>query len=126
VFLPKERVLVSGDDVHKMTPFMGDSYPYEWIRTLEAAEALDFDYVIGGHGDIMKGKQTIGLWKQYFHDLLDHTAAAVSDGATLEESQKRVAEFLIAKYADKFTSEFADIVGDNVAKACEVIAFNIH
>jgi hypothetical protein len=53
---------------------MGDSYPYDWIKTLDVAEKLDFDYVIAGHGDVMRGKETFELWKQYFRDLLDQTA----------------------------------------------------
>src|SRR2546429_4436147 len=47
VFLPKERVLCTGDSLHGWTPFIGDSYPYDWIKTLDAAEKLDFDAVIG-------------------------------------------------------------------------------
>src|SRR6266513_2735141 len=66
VFLPKEKVLVTGDVLHGWTPFMGDSYPYDWIRTLDVAEKLDFDYVIAGHGDVMRDKQKFELWKQYF------------------------------------------------------------
>ena len=123
VFLPKEKVLVTGDALHGWTPFMGDSYPYEWIQTLDAAEKLDFDYVISGHEDVMQGKQKFELWKQYFRDLMEHTAAEYSDGASLEEVKKRVSEFLISKYADKFDPNFARSVGSNVAKAYQVIAF---
>jgi glyoxylase-like metal-dependent hydrolase (beta-lactamase superfamily II) len=43
VYLPKEKVLVTGDALHGWTPYMGDSYPYDWITTLDAAEKLDFD-----------------------------------------------------------------------------------
>jgi len=102
VYLPNERVLVTGDALHGWTPYMGDSYPYDWIKTLDVAEKLDFDYVIGGHGDVMRGKQTFELWKQYFRDLLDQTAAAYPDGITLEQAQS---------------------VGSNVIKAYQVTAF---
>ncbi len=122
VFLPKEKVLVTGDALHGWTPFMGDSYPYDWIQTLDAAEKLDFDYVISGHGDVMQGKQKFELWKQYFRDLMDHTAAAYGDGTSLEEAKKRVSELLISKYADKFDPNFPRSVGSNVAKAYQVIA----
>jgi len=122
VFLPKEKVLVTGDALHGWTPFMGDSYPYDWIQTLDAAEKLDFDYVISGHGDVMQDKQKFELWKQYFRDLMEHTAAAYADGASLEETKKRVSEFLISKYADRFDPNFPRSVGSNVAKAHQVIA----
>lgn len=56
VYLPKEKVIITGDALHGWTPYMGDSYPYDWIRMLEATEKLDFDYIIGGHGGVMRGK----------------------------------------------------------------------
>ena len=123
VFLPKEKVLVCGDALHGWTPFMGDSYPYEWIKTLDVAEKLDFDYSIGGHGDVMRGKQKFELWKQYFQDLMDQTAAAYSNGASLAEAQKKVSASLIEKYAHDFTAAFPQDVGANVTKAYQVIAF---
>jgi glyoxylase-like metal-dependent hydrolase (beta-lactamase superfamily II) len=123
VFLPKEKVLVTGDALHGWTPFMGDSYPYEWIQTLDAAEKLDFDSVLGGHGDVMHGKVKFELWKQYFQDLMERTAAAYAEGASLERAQKSVADFLTKKYADRFDANFSKSVTANVTKAYQVIAF---
>jgi cyclase len=122
VFLPKEKILICGDALHGWTPFMGDSYPYEWITTLDAAEKLDFTQALGGHGDVMQGKAKFELWKQYFHDLLDETSRAYSAGATLEEAQKQVAKILIAKYADKFDPAFPQSVIPNITKAYQTIA----
>ena len=123
VFLPKEKILVCGDALHGWTPFMGDSYPYDWIKTLDAAENLDFEQAIGGHGDIMKGKQRFELWKQYFQDLMDQTSAAYSAGASLDEAKKKVSAWMVAKYASQFTATFPQDVVANVAKAYQVIAF---
>ena len=123
VFLPNEKFIATGDALHGWTPFMGDSYPYEWIQTLDAAERLDFDSVLGGHGDVMHGKLRFELWKQYFQDLMDRTAAAYAEGASLEQAQKTVADFLNKKYADKFDPNFPKSVTANVTKAYQVIAF---
>jgi cyclase len=122
VFLPKEKVLVTGDALHGWTPYMGDSYPYDWIKTLDAAEKLNFDYAIGGHGEVIRGKQTFELWKQYFSDLLDQTAAAYAAGATLDQAKKRVSDYLASKYAAKFDPKFPQSVGSNVIKAYQVTA----
>jgi cyclase len=122
IYLPKEKVLVTGDALHGWTPFMGDSYPYDWIQTLDAAEKLDFDQVLGGHGDVMQGKQKFELWKQYFRDLLDETARSYSAGASLEDAQKQISEILIAKYAAKFDPNFPKSVVANITKAYQVIA----
>jgi cyclase len=123
VFLPNEKVLVTGDALHGWTPFMGDSYPYEWIKTLDAAEKLDFNLVLGGHGDVMHGKLRFEIWKQYFQDLMDRTAAAYAEGASLDQAQKSVSEFLTRKYADRFDPNFPKSVTANVTKAYQVIAF---
>ncbi|HXN50947.1 MAG TPA: MBL fold metallo-hydrolase [Candidatus Acidoferrum sp.] len=123
VFLPNEKVIVTGDALHGWTPFMGDSYPYDWIQTLDAAEKLDFDSVLGGHGDVMHGKQKFELWKQYFQDLMDRTAAVYAEGASLDEVKKTVSDFLTKKYADKFDPNFPKSVTANVTKAYQVIAF---
>jgi cyclase len=123
VYLPREKVLVTGDALHGWTPYMGDSYPFDWIQTLDAAEKLDFDQVIAGHGDVMRGKQRFDLWKQYFRDLLDETAQAYARGASLEDTEKEVSKILIAKYVDKFDPGFSQGVIGNIAKAYQVIAF---
>ena len=122
VYLPKEKVLVTGDALHGWTPFMGDSYPFEWIQTLDTAEKLDFDQVLGGHGDVMQGKQKFELWKQYFRDLLDETAKSYAAGASLEDAQKQVSKILIANYAARFDPNFPQSVIANVTKAYQVIA----
>ena len=123
VFLPNEKFIATGDALHGWTPFMGDSYPYEWIQTLDAAEKLDFNSVLGGHGDVMHGKLRFELWKQYFQDLMDRTTAAYAEGASLEQAKKIVGDFLTRKYADRFDPDFPKSVTANVTKAYQVIAF---
>ncbi len=122
VYLPKEQVLVTGDALHGWTPFMGDSYPYDWIKTLDAAEKLDFEKVIGGHGDVILGKEKFEIWKQYFTDLMSETAEAYAQGATLEEAQKQVSATLVTKYGAKFGPTFSDDVVGNITKAYQVTA----
>ena len=122
VYLPKEKIIICGDALHGWTPFMGDSYPFAWIQTLDAAEKLDFEQALGGHGDVMRGKEKFELWKSYFRDLLDETARIYGGGASLEEAQKQVSTILIGKYASKFDPNFPRSVTANVTKAYQVIS----
>jgi cyclase len=122
VFLPKEKILICGDAMHGWTPFMGDSYPYDWIKTLDAAEKLDFTQALGGHGDVMHNKDKFELWKQYFHDLMEETATSYGNGASLEDAQKQVSKALIAKYSAKFDPNFPHDVIPNITKAYQTIA----
>jgi cyclase len=122
VYLPKERFIATGDMLHGWTPYMGDGYPYDWIQTLDNAEKLDFEYVLGGHGDVMRGKGAFELWKEYFRDLMAETADAYAQGATLAEARKTVAAELVQKYAGKFPPTFPHDVIPNVEKAYRVVS----
>lgn len=115
-------MIATGDALHGWVPFTGDCYPYDWIKTLDAAEKLDFDQAIGGHGDIIPGKEKFEMWKQYFTDRMSATAEAYAQGATLEEAQKQMSALLAPKYASKFGERFSDSVVGNITKAYLVTA----
>jgi glyoxylase-like metal-dependent hydrolase (beta-lactamase superfamily II) len=122
VYLPREKVLISGDLLHGSTPYMGDSYPYDWIQTLEELERLDFDYVISGHGGVMRGKERLRLWKQYLGDLMERTAQAYAGGATLEEAGRQIAPTLIEQYGERISPTFSERVIANIEKAYRVVS----
>src|SRR5262249_16981544 len=41
VYLPRERVVVTGDALIGWTPYMGDGYPEDWAATLDRLARLD-------------------------------------------------------------------------------------
>ena len=120
VYLPQEKILMTGDLLHTWTPYMGDSYPWEWIGTLDRLAKLDFETVIPGHGDLLHGKAQFDVWKQYLRDLMSETTEAWKQGVTLAAAQKTVAAKLVAKYADKFPETFPKDVLRNIEKAYQV------
>jgi glyoxylase-like metal-dependent hydrolase (beta-lactamase superfamily II) len=125
VYVPDAKVIVTGDSLHSGTPTFTDASPYDWIRTLDSAEKLDFEYVIGGHGEVMHGKETFELWKRYFTDLLGVTADAVAMGKSLAETQNELRPILIEKYGAKFgeiPNPFAQTVDANIERAFRTIA----
>jgi len=122
VYLPQDKVIVTGDALHTWTPYMGDSYPYDWIHTLEAAAQLDFEYVIGGHGDLQRGKSQFKAWQNYFRDLLAETANAFAEGATMAEAVKRLSPSLVAKYQSAMPATFSEDIVGNIQKAYRVLS----
>lgn len=122
VYLPKEKVIFTGDLVQGFTPFMGDSYPYDWVRTLQEVERLDFDYLLGGHGVVMRGKEHVRLLESYFRDLMAQTAEAYAQGASREETRKRVAPVLVEKYGTRISATFDKDVFGNIDKAYRVVS----
>ncbi len=53
VYLPKEKVVITGDALIGWTPYMGDGYPEDWVGTLDRLAQLDFTHIIMGHGDVV-------------------------------------------------------------------------
>src|SRR3989442_4091670 len=49
VYLPKEKVVITGDAMIGWTPFMGDGYPEEWAATLDRLAPPQFPPIIMGH-----------------------------------------------------------------------------
>ena len=121
VYLPQDRVIATGDLLHAWMPYMADSHPYDWIRTLEAAAALDFDTVIAGHGDVMRGKERFGLWASYFRDLLREAGESYARGDTLAEAREKVAAALRPRYGPAFGARFDGSINGNVNKAYRVV-----
>ena len=56
---------------------------------------------LGGHGDVLRGKEIFELGKQCFRDLMNETAEAYAQGARLDEARKRVAAAFAEKYKGK-------------------------
>ncbi|TMA23943.1 MAG: MBL fold metallo-hydrolase [Deltaproteobacteria bacterium] len=59
IYLPKEKVVATGDALIDWMPFMADGYPEEWVGTLDALNKLDFTHIIPGHGEVMPKAQLV-------------------------------------------------------------------
>jgi len=114
-YLPKQRVVATGDLLHGWMPFMGDSYPPEWVATLDALDKLDFDHIIGGHGGV-KPKAHLRFFRNYLADLIAEVRRARDRGDSLEQASKSVAAALAPKYEAGMDGRFAGSVGANIEK----------
>jgi glyoxylase-like metal-dependent hydrolase (beta-lactamase superfamily II) len=56
VFLPKERILITGDLVVHPVPYMFGGYPGEFGRTLVKMEQIRFDTIVPGHGEVLRAE----------------------------------------------------------------------
>ena len=97
VFLPKEKVVITGDAVIGWTPFMGDGYPEDWVGTLDRLAALDFDRMILGHGP-PAGRDWLRLFRGYIADLVEAVRREAAAGATLDEVKTHIPDRLAPAY----------------------------
>jgi len=103
VYLPREKVAITGDAVIGWTPFMGDGYPEEWAGTVDRLAQLDFTHMIMGHGDVA-GRDWLRVFRSYVHDLVEAVRQEVAAGATLDEVKQRVPARLAPTYEKPFST----------------------
>jgi len=114
-YLPKQKVVATGDLLHGWMPFMGDSYPPEWVATLDALDKLDFEQIVGGHGPV-KPRSHLRFFRNYLADLIEAVKAARGRGETLDQAKAKVAAALKPKYDAGMDGRFDGSVGANVEK----------
>lgn len=89
VFLPKERIVITGDLLTTGLSNMSDSYPLEWAATLDELKKLDFDTVVPGHGDAFTDKARIDAFQAYLRDVWSELSRLKKEGVPAEEAAKR-------------------------------------
>jgi cyclase len=90
VYLPKERVLCSGDLLVNHFANLVDGYVSEWPDALEKLRSIDFVDVIPGHGDPFKGKERIDWFQSYLRDIWQQATKLHADGIPAAEAARRI------------------------------------
>jgi cyclase len=90
VFLPRERVVMTGDFLTSGLSNMSDSYPDEWAASLDALKKLDFETVMPGHGEAFTDRAKIDYFQSYLRDVWTETSRLKKEGVPVEEAAKRV------------------------------------
>jgi cyclase len=90
VFLPRERILCSGDFFNGYIGYMGDAYVDEWADSLDHLAQLDFETVIPGHGAPFTGKARIALVQACLRDLWRQVVDLRRAGVAADEAAPRV------------------------------------
>jgi len=103
VYLPREKVVITGDAMIGWTPFMGDGYPEEWTGTLDRLAQLDFTHIIMGHGNVT-GREWLGTFRSYVHDMVEAVRQEAATGATLDEVKQPVTAKLAPRYEKPFST----------------------
>ncbi|MDE3166546.1 MAG: MBL fold metallo-hydrolase [Acidobacteriota bacterium] len=85
VYLPKERILCTGDAVvNGPYNFTGDGDLANWPKVIHAAQQLPADFVLPGHG-VAGGKELLEGQARFLLDLYKAVENEVSGGHKLEE-----------------------------------------
>jgi cyclase len=117
IYLPREKVIATGDALIDWMPYMNDGYPEDWIQTLNKLEKYDFERVIPGHGEVVP-KAHLAFFRGYITDLIAAVKKAAADGASLDEMKKQLGDQLAPKYEKGMSKyplgQYRDRIGLNV------------
>ena len=89
VLLPNEKVVITGDFLTAGLSNMSDSYPTDWVASLDALKKLDFDTVLPGHGEAFTDKAKIEYFQAYLRDVWTEVGQLKKQGVSAEEAAKR-------------------------------------
>ena len=104
VFLPKEKILITGDLLTNSIPLMRDAYPLEWSATLAGVEKLDYTQNIPGHGDVQQGKERLVMLRAFLDDLIPAVRRAIEEGKSVDEAKRTVKAELAPRHEKSFPS----------------------
>lgn len=90
VYLPAERILITGDLITGGIPYLGDGYALEWAETLLALKALDFETIVPGHGPAFQDRQRVDQLSAYLADLWRQVEVLHGLGVSMEDALNRV------------------------------------
>lgn len=91
VWLPAERIAITGDLVVWPVPLIGNTaVPLEYAGTLEKLLALGAGIFVPGHGPVQRDDTYVRLVARLAASIRDQVRAAVARGESLEETRKRV------------------------------------
>jgi glyoxylase-like metal-dependent hydrolase (beta-lactamase superfamily II) len=102
VFLPNEKVLITGDLLTNGIPLMRDAFPLEWSATLAGVERLDYAQNIPGHGDVQHGKERLQMLRAFLDDLVPAVRKAIAEGKAVAEAKQTVKAELSVKHEKNF------------------------
>ncbi|HVQ64512.1 MAG TPA: MBL fold metallo-hydrolase [Terriglobia bacterium] len=99
VYLPKEKLVMTGDMLTSTLSNMSDAFVNEWVTTLDELKKLDFTTVMPGHGEAFTDKAKIDYFQAYLRDVWTEVTRLKQQGVSAEEAARRAD---LTKHRERF------------------------
>lgn len=104
LYLPKEKIVITGDLLVNPVSFALSSYPTGWIKTLEYIDSLDTAIIVPGHGEPLRDesllKATLAVFKELMQRGADAKARGLDPDAARAEIMPQIKELMVAITGD--------------------------
>jgi glyoxylase-like metal-dependent hydrolase (beta-lactamase superfamily II) len=94
LYLPNERIVITGDLLVNPISFALSCYPTEWLQTLEKIDALDARIIVPGHGAPLRDETLLHATMDVFRLLLREGKAAKAKGLDPDQARQSIAPML--------------------------------
>ena len=89
-WLPRQRIVMTGDVVVSPTPFGFFSFPEDWVGVLERLKALDYALLVPGHGEPQADAVYLDRLIATIGDIRAQVGPLARQGLSLEDVRERV------------------------------------
>ena len=90
LYLPMEKVLITGDLLVNPVSFALSSYPTGWLRTLEKLDALEATVIVPGHGEPLHDKELLRATLGVFRELIRRGKEARDRGLDPDQARTEI------------------------------------
>jgi cyclase len=90
LYLPDEKIVVTGDLLVNPVSFALSSYPTGWLRTLEKIDALDARVIVPGHGAPLRDKGLLRAHMEVMRMLLQAGKEARARGLDADQMREEM------------------------------------
>ncbi len=88
LYLPKEKIVVTGDLLVNPVSFALGVYPTGWLQTLEKIDPLDATVWVAGHGEPLRDKTLLRATMDVFRELLRQGKEAKAKGLDPDQAKE--------------------------------------
>jgi cyclase len=90
LYLPADKVVITGDLLVNPVSFALSCYPTGWLRTLEKIDALDPTVIVPGHGEPLRDKLLLRAHMSVMRELLKAGKDAKARGLDPDQAREEV------------------------------------
>jgi cyclase len=94
LYLPAEKILVTGDLLVNPISFALSSYPTTWLKTLEYLDSIDASVIVPGHGEPLRDERLLHATMDVFRMLLREGKAAKAKGVDVDTARDQIIPML--------------------------------
>lgn len=98
MYLPKEKLLITGDLVVFPSPYESGTFSLEWLETSKRLAAFEYATLIPGHGEVQHDTTYLNFLNALFEEIITEVNQAYLTGIySLEDFQKLVNHETVTK-----------------------------